>query len=269
MFYEWPHCPKKVRVQVEQIQVGLVAALRGNLVGIYLHGSLAMGCFNPALSDIDLLAVAEHTVSERARQQVVKLFLEISADPCPIECSILLQRDLNSWRHPAAYEFHYSESWRKRFSKGYSVAESRGVDTDLAAHVSVTRARGIRLSGLQISRVFPEVPKGDYVDSAIADYRWARRRINRRVLEPAREIYCRLYFVLNASRVWSLLETGNVLSKAEAARWAQPRLPPNLRGLATSALQLYRTGRGTDFATYSRSLSPFIGFIETRLNRLV
>ena len=28
-----------------------------NLVGIYLHGSLAMGCFNPQKSDIDLIIV--------------------------------------------------------------------------------------------------------------------------------------------------------------------------------------------------------------------
>lgn len=26
-----------------------------NLVGVYLHGSLAMGCFNPQRSDIDLI----------------------------------------------------------------------------------------------------------------------------------------------------------------------------------------------------------------------
>lgn len=31
--------------------------LGGNLVGIYLHGSLAMGCFNPDTSDVDLLLV--------------------------------------------------------------------------------------------------------------------------------------------------------------------------------------------------------------------
>ena len=28
-----------------------------NLTGVYLHGSLAMGCFNPDKSDIDLIIV--------------------------------------------------------------------------------------------------------------------------------------------------------------------------------------------------------------------
>lgn len=31
--------------------------LKDNLVGIYIHGSLAMNCFNPKSSDIDFLVV--------------------------------------------------------------------------------------------------------------------------------------------------------------------------------------------------------------------
>ncbi|HHT85033.1 MAG: nucleotidyltransferase domain-containing protein [Bacillota bacterium] len=31
--------------------------LGSNLVGIYLHGSAAMGCWNPRTSDLDLLVV--------------------------------------------------------------------------------------------------------------------------------------------------------------------------------------------------------------------
>ena len=29
--------------------------LQDNLVGVYLHGSAVMGCYNPANSDIDLI----------------------------------------------------------------------------------------------------------------------------------------------------------------------------------------------------------------------
>ena len=29
-----------------------------NLVGVYLHGSAVMGCFNPAKSDLDFIVVA-------------------------------------------------------------------------------------------------------------------------------------------------------------------------------------------------------------------
>jgi len=46
MFYGWQRCPKAVRAEVEVIRQRLVSVLREDLVGLYLHGSLAMGCFN-------------------------------------------------------------------------------------------------------------------------------------------------------------------------------------------------------------------------------
>ena len=32
-----------------------------NLLGVYLHGSVAMGCFNPKSSDLDLLVGVKET----------------------------------------------------------------------------------------------------------------------------------------------------------------------------------------------------------------
>ncbi|MDD6156298.1 MAG: nucleotidyltransferase domain-containing protein [Lachnospiraceae bacterium] len=38
--------------------------LGDNLTGVYLHGSAAMGCFNPEESDIDLLVVVKDALSQ-------------------------------------------------------------------------------------------------------------------------------------------------------------------------------------------------------------
>ncbi|WP_245585925.1 nucleotidyltransferase domain-containing protein [Paenibacillus pinihumi] len=37
--------------------------LGSNLAGIYVHGSVAMGCFNPEKSDLDLLVVVYKKLS--------------------------------------------------------------------------------------------------------------------------------------------------------------------------------------------------------------
>ncbi|MDO4667672.1 MAG: nucleotidyltransferase domain-containing protein [Streptococcus sp.] len=39
-----------------------------NLVGIYLHGSVAMGCFNDKKSDIDLLVVVNNDITDTIKQ---------------------------------------------------------------------------------------------------------------------------------------------------------------------------------------------------------
>lgn len=36
--------------------------LQDNLVGVYLHGSAVMGCYNPAKSDIDLTVVVKESI---------------------------------------------------------------------------------------------------------------------------------------------------------------------------------------------------------------
>ena len=43
--------------------------LKENLVGIYLHGSLAMGCFNPQKSDIDLIIVVNEPLSDIVKKE--------------------------------------------------------------------------------------------------------------------------------------------------------------------------------------------------------
>lgn len=46
--------------------------LGDNLVGIYLHGSLAMGCFNPDTSDIDLLLVVADKLTRDHMRRLAK-----------------------------------------------------------------------------------------------------------------------------------------------------------------------------------------------------
>ncbi|MCA1695715.1 MAG: nucleotidyltransferase domain-containing protein, partial [Actinobacteria bacterium] len=45
--------------QVTSLLESVQALLGQALVGVYLHGSLAYGCFNPDRSDLDLLALSE------------------------------------------------------------------------------------------------------------------------------------------------------------------------------------------------------------------
>lgn len=52
---------------LREFTAGCRAILGGELVGIYLHGSAAMGCFRAAVSDLDLLAVVGSPLSRRTK----------------------------------------------------------------------------------------------------------------------------------------------------------------------------------------------------------
>ncbi|SHE36805.1 Nucleotidyltransferase domain-containing protein [Caldanaerobius fijiensis DSM 17918] len=62
--YSWFNCPENVHNQINGLLKDVKCCLKDNMVGIYLHGSLAMGCFNPEISDIDILVIIEQNLDD-------------------------------------------------------------------------------------------------------------------------------------------------------------------------------------------------------------
>jgi predicted nucleotidyltransferase len=71
-----------------------------DLVGVYLHGSAAMGAFVPTRSDVDVLVVAQGPLSAPTKAAVADALSESSL-PCPdvgLEMSVVT---LESARTPS------------------------------------------------------------------------------------------------------------------------------------------------------------------------
>jgi predicted nucleotidyltransferase len=129
--------------------------LKDNVMGIYLHGSLAMGCFNPIRSDIDLLVNTHRQIHVEERHLLVNELLALSGSPFPIEVSFLKINDLKPFQFPTPFELHYSEFWRDRFLKDTpsTILEQTNIcDPDIAAHLMVTQKRGICLFSVLFSQ---------------------------------------------------------------------------------------------------------------------
>jgi len=255
-----------VRAQVEELQHQLLKLLDKNLVGLYLHGSLAMGGFNPARSDLDLLVVIERPLAPEIKRDLLRLLLQLSKKPYPIEISFLSLQDLHPWRYPTPYQLHFSEDWRSRCEEQLALEAGQREDTsreqptdpDLAAHITVLRARGIRLYGNPITEVFPPVPREDYVDSIVQDFHWAKEHLER---DP-------VYFVLNACRVWAFLRDGQILSKAEAGEWAMRTLPERFLPLVGAAWELY-SGRDPSRKPDLPDMEDFALWMEWQIEGLM
>src|SRR5690606_19472464 len=94
---------------------GIKEVVNDNFVGFYLHGSLAMGGFNPKCSDIDVLVVTNKQMIVEQKRNLAYFFLNYSNSPYPVEISFLNKEQLMEWQHPCLYDFHYSEFWRKQY----------------------------------------------------------------------------------------------------------------------------------------------------------
>lgn len=80
------------------------------LTGIYLHGSMAMNCFNPEKSDIDLLIVIENDIIDIQKMEFMKQVVKLNeqASPKGLEISIVKREHCKPFVHPTPFELHFS-----------------------------------------------------------------------------------------------------------------------------------------------------------------
>jgi streptomycin 3"-adenylyltransferase len=261
--HSWIDAPLNVRAQTERLVVLIRAHVGDDLVGVYLHGSLAMGCFNPERSDVDLLAVSRCGMSLSAKWRVAQVLLRLSGAPSPIEISFLERAALTAWQHPAPYDLHYSETHRRRYEEDLESGawkdwnRSPEYDAGLAAHVTVARARGMTLWGSPILEILPDVPKADYVASILEDLDWARGR-----KEVPRETR-----LLNLCRAWWYFREGQILSKDEGGARVLESAPEPLRAAIRQALSVYRGKAPVESIEYDRMESAST-YLERRVEEV-
>lgn len=210
------------------------------LTGIYLHGSMAMGCFNAKKSDIDLIVIVEDGISDTQKMQFMELVVRLNkqAPAKGLEISIVKREYCNPFAYPTPFELHFSPAhlqWFRDDPQGY-IEGMNGVDIDLAAHFSIINHYGIVLYGEAVEKVFAAVPKKDYVDSICADIKNAAEDI---ADDP-------VYVILNLCRVLAFLKDGLYLSKEEGGKWAKEHLDLKFSALIEDALECYRTDKNMD-----------------------
>lgn len=235
-----------VRSQLERIRSGLLELWGSSLIGIYAHGSLCLGDFDPGRSDLDLLVVTRDALTAHQCFELMNKFLDWHRQPSPLEVSVLLASDLQAWTHPAPHQFHFSEYWRPRFERlaaeqdvSFWRHEEVWTDSDLACHVALTRQSGIALYGPSPASLFPKVPD-EHFWSSISGGASELAAIQ---THPDGTSTVPVYDILTLARIWSYKELRAIVSKLQAAEWALNRLPDGTADILRLAAEAYRSGR--------------------------
>src|SRR6185436_19337601 len=169
----WTDCDADLRAFIEGVVTSFRRALDENLVGVYLHGSLAAGCFRRAKSDLVLLIVIRTHLDEVKYRELALMLADLS-DARPtlgdLELSVIQEQHARQFTHPLPYELHFGVAeTAEAIRRGEVDCGKNKHDRDLAAHCTVTRARGICLWGALVEEVFGPVPWEDFVDAVRYD----------------------------------------------------------------------------------------------------
>ena len=218
---------RKLSRLLDDLSCAMQEILRENLVGIYLHGSIAQNAFRWNVSDVDFLLVVQSEPSDDVKRQLLDATLRLSeiAPPKGLEWSVVTQSDCLHVSHPVPFCLHYSNAHTQRYltSPEEYIQHMKGHDGDLAAYFAVVRHCGIVLYGKPIEEVFGPVPQDFVMDS-----------FRENIIDDDTP-----NGILNRCRYEAYRQDGVMLSKIDGAYWALKHLPTDLHARIFSALKAY------------------------------
>ena len=232
----WPNCGKAVFDYVN----GFVSLLRGgladNLVGVYLHGSLAMGSYFPPKSDMDFIIVVVDKIGAYTAESLnisIARYAEARPTAGSIECSVITLDTAKNAPSPTPYELHYSDSWHRRILDRAVAYGAEQYDPDLPAHLMCVKKRGVCLYGMDISATFGDVGWRRFVEAVLYDFD--------EIVDGDNIIESPYYSILNICRVMQIFGENNekYLSKYEGAMWGAAHMPHEYKPLILKALEVY------------------------------
>jgi streptomycin 3"-adenylyltransferase len=249
-----PNLPIEVEEYLRAFAVRVVNVLGQELMGVYLHGSGALGGFNPARSDIDILIVCFHPLTQNQR---TRLCQELGGVSLPVPASTLEMSVVTSdtCRSPVAsplYELHLNTRDNR------CVDGSGRTDPDLLLHFAVAQQSGRLIgSGRFPKDVFGPVPRNLVLEGMAMELEDALSSSN-----AAPE-----YAVLNACRNLAYDKTGHIYSKIDGAEWVLAHEPTNYTALIRAVIHRQEQGTGADEQIDPKSVAAFVTDVVSKLRR--
>jgi len=244
-----------VQAVLERLLTDVQAVLGERLVGLYIHGSLACGDFNPQTSDIDFLIVTDGHISAETfstlQEMHACLFASGLAWSQKLEGAYIPKDDLR--RHDPA---HAPVPWLG--ADGHFAQESLGSDWIIQRWI--LREKGIVVAGPPPASLIDPVSAEDLRDAVRGSLRewWSPPFPSPERFQSGEY---RAYAVLTMCRSRYILEHGRIASKPEAARWTMQTLGEPWAKLVGKALD-WRNGMEFD------KLEETIEFINFTLREI-
>jgi len=230
---------------------GVREALPGNLVGIYLRGSLATGTFADA-SDVDALVATERRVSDTEFAALAALHRRLAEAPgdyaSRIEITYIdraaLRRFTPGLAHPTLY-----------FAEPFARSEH---DTNWVLERWTVREHGVALFGPDPKTLIDPVTPDDLREAVHARLRdWATW-----ATDPGRKLWPIVYTAETMCRSLYTLAHGTLPNRVDAVQWAIDTLPEPWRTVVVDT-QALRHAESED-----RALAPdvvrFVQWVAAR-----
>ena len=246
------NAPARVREIVFAFRDGLQNTLRDKLLGLYLYGSLAYGCFNSETSDIDFVVVLSEPLTSEEEQKIAQLHEYLGHDPEygeRIEGTYMTEEQVKTDNYPPDFLFYVAGKEFVKAKKGQG-------EQDFPMHRQHLHESGLKIIGYEPQRLFLPVPWETLKRSLQQELLFIKEQFEKRPM----------YAVLNLCRVVRAYETHKLSSKKQGGEWGFQNLPAEFHEIIQTALEGYahkQTDRQKQFLT--KNLYRFYNYCIGRI----
>ena len=189
------------------------AILGTRLVGLYVHGSVAMGSFVPGRSDLDLVMVVDEPLGIADKSELVRLLWRLSPpeDIRGVETHVVVAANLESVELMTCSELFVSRH------PGEPVTRDGGEELELFVDLAMLREESLTVIGPPPDDLIVPIDRNLVLSTMV-------RKMKEKLGDEPES-----YAVLNAARTLVFEATGKHVSKVDGGTWAiENGHPPGL-----------------------------------------
>lgn len=243
--------PTEIKKLLQALKIELPKILGQDLFGIYVYGSLTYNAFNPATSDVDVVAVLNRDLSQRQLsklRQFHKLVKAYGNRGDELEIDYVNRRKF--FKPAFVYELHGNKLKKVKYCDAFKPITWLNI-----------RNSGITFFGPRPKTWVPVVAKS-HLDKALKEeIEYLCREMISKRSRPM--LWEQVYWVLTLCRVIFTKRKGTLPSKEQAGKWALKYLNKQWRDIITLALK-YRSvyTRRKGIKIFDRKIPLFIKYVE-------
>lgn len=252
--------PKDLSDLLQAMGTDFPAILRGNLVGIYLWGSLTYDAFDETCSDVDCVGVTRRDLDERELSELDVWFKN--------------KEEQNRWvkridmRFVIEHEFLDKTSRCCGFYHYMGKLARHGSDGNPLIWMNIAQS-GITLWGKDAKLIAPHVSDQCLNDALMLELSYLKEDLNSNTGDRSDKAFIHnAYAVLTACRILYSAHHRALASKDQAYGWAMETVPPIWRAVIRAAKNNRLKNRGSTTPQLEQDAMHFVGFVTGEVSRI-
>jgi predicted nucleotidyltransferase len=251
--------PKDLSELLQAMATDLPLMLRGNLVGVYLWGSLTYGAFDETCSDVDLVALTARDLDDREFSALDEWFKrKRKENPWVkrIDMRFVIDREFLNKASRCCGFYHYAGKLLRHGSDGNPII-----------WMNVAQS-GVTLWGKAAKLIVPYVSGQCLNDALLQELNYLKEdlRSNRGDRSDKAFIH-NAYAVLTACRILYTAHHRTLVSKDQAYGWAMETVPPVWRSVIRAARENRLSNSGMTTPDLERDAVRFVSFVADEVQR--